>query len=158
MSDDIDTLFPGREVTLRTGEKVALAPLFFGQYPKAIKLLRPLVEAVRGAGIAGFDGKTFTFAPDWPLRLPQVMDEAGETLIEFVAFGAGKPRVWFDTLGGDDGIALTRAVFEVNGDFFIRRIAPTIGFAVQPETMPADGVASSPDSSAPATAETASTA
>ncbi len=154
---DLDTLFPGREVALSTGEKIELAPFYFGQLPKAVKLLRPVTEAVRSAGIAGFDGANFSLANDWPLRLPQLMDEAGEALIEFVAFAANKPRVWFDTLGSDDGIALAKAAFEVNGDFFVRKVAPMLGMSAKPKTATA-GEPSPPDSSTPATAGPTSSA
>jgi hypothetical protein len=85
----------------------------------------------------------FSLAADWPLRLPQVMDEAGESLLEFVAFAIGKPRAWFDDLEGDEGIALTKLVFETNGDFFVRRIAPMLGLAVQGEASPETGEQSS---------------
>jgi hypothetical protein len=150
MSDDLDTLAPeGREVALRSGQKVPVQPFYFGQWPRAIKLFRPVTEAVTKAQIAGFNGANMTLAPDWPLRLPQVMDEAGESLLLFIAFAISMPRQWFDTLDGDDGIALTKAVFEVNGDFFVRRIAPMLGMSIQPS--PQTGAASSPDSSPPAT-------
>ncbi len=147
---DLAALLPGREVTLSTGESLTLVPFYFGQLPRAIKLLRPVTDSVRSAGIAGFDGANFALAGDWPLRIPQLMDEAGEALIEFVAFAVGKPRAWFDTLGADDGICLTKAAFEVNGDFFVRKVAPMLGMSV-PAQSPAIGAPSSPDSPTPAT-------
>lgn len=155
---DLDVLAPvPREVKVRGGEVISLLPLFFGQWPRAIRLFRPITDAVQSAGIAGFSGAGLTLAPDWALRLPQVMDEAGEALILFVAFAASKPREWFDSLGGDDGIALTRAVFEVNGDFFVKRIAPMLGLAIQPTDPAQDGAALSPASSPADTAGPAST-
>jgi hypothetical protein len=139
---DIDTLFPGREGTFK-GETITVKPFTFGQFPRAIRLLRPITDAVKDAGIAGMSAAGFSLAADWPLRLPQVMDEAGESVIEFVAFAVGKPRVWFDDLAGDEGIALTKLVFEVNGDFFVQRIAPKLGLAVQGEASPETGEQSS---------------
>jgi hypothetical protein len=146
---DLDKLFPGREVTVG-GQTIALRPFYFGELPKAVRLLRPVTEAVRGAGIASFDGQTFGLAADWPLLLPKLMDEGGEALLDFVAFASHQPREWFDTLAADEGIALTKAVFEVNGDFFVQKIAPLMGMAVAPQA-PATGEPSSPDSSLPAT-------
>jgi hypothetical protein len=148
---DLDVLAPEpASVKVAGGEVIAISPFFFGQWPRALKLFRPITEAVQKAGIAGFNGKGLSLAPDWVLRLPAVMDEAGEALLEFVGFAIGKPRAFFDTLGGDDGIALTKAVFEVNTDFFVRKIAPMLGLAIKPtpvDPAPADGAASSPDSS-----------
>lgn len=152
---DLDKLFPDRDVQLPGGEKITVRPLFFGQLPKAVKLLRPITEAIRSAGIAAFDGKDFSLASDWPLKLPQLMDEGGEGLIEFVAFATSKPRAWFDTIGADDGIALTKAVFEVNGDFFVARVAPMLGMSATPKPT---GATSLPDSYLPATAGSTSSA
>lgn len=161
-TSELDTLAPEpRQVPLRGGETITLEPFKFGQWPRAIRLFRPITEAVKAAGIASLDGGGLQLAADWPMRLPQVMDEGGEALLEFVAFAIGKPRVFFDTLGGDDGVALTKAVFEVNGNFFVARIAPMLGLAaVQPvaPVVAQDGAPSSPDSSATATAAATSTA
>jgi hypothetical protein len=141
---DINTLFPAREEKFK-GETITVSPFKFGAFPKAIRLLRPITDAVKDAGIAGMSAAGFSLAADWPLRLPQVMDEAGEAVIEFVAFATGKPREWFDDLDGDEGIALTKLVFEVNGDFFVQRIAPKLGLAVQSaEASPEIGEASLP--------------
>jgi len=137
--NDLEKLFAtGQEVTAG-GETITLKPFTFGQLPRAIKLLRPITDAVGDAGIASFDGGDFRLAADWPLRLPVLMDEAGEALVSFVAFAIGKPREWFDTLGADEGIALTKAAFEVNGDFFVKRIAPMLGMAVPKKAEPAAG-------------------
>jgi hypothetical protein len=148
----LSVLFPGEEVKAG-GETLTIKPFMFGQFPRAMKLLRPITDAVRSAGIAGFDGQQFFFAQDWPMRLPQLMDEVGEPLLEFVGFAAGKPREWFDTIQADEGIALARAAFQVNASFFVQRIAPSLGLAVQP----AGGEQLSPASSEPTTPETKST-
>jgi hypothetical protein len=140
---DINTLFPVEEAKFK-GETIKVEPFKFGQFPKAIKLLRPITDAVKDAGIAGMSAAGFSLAPDWPLRLPQVMDEAGEALIEFLGFAIGKPREWFDDLDADEGIALARLVFETQGDFFVQRIAPKLGLAVQGSESPATGAESSP--------------
>ncbi len=165
---DMASLLPDRELTVRpvgsiTGqeqapETLAIRPFFFGQLPKAIRLLRPVTDAVRAAGIASIEGTEFRLVSDWPLRLPQLMDEAGEAVVGFVAFAISKPREWFDTLPADDGIKITKAVFEVNADFFGQRVAPMLGMSFQPVEKVATGEPSSADSSAPATAGQTSSA
>lgn len=151
-ASDLAALFPGREVVCK-GETIRIVPLYFGQYPQAGKLAKPLINALREANLFAFanvieDGKTvakFELAENWIAELPMVLDEGGEALIRFFAFAIGKPREWFDTLAGDEGIALGQAIFEENADFFVRRILPmlqTAGFTK------ADGAASSPASTA----------
>lgn len=158
---DLETLFPQREVVVRGGT-ITVLPLFFGQYPKAMKLMRPLFETVKDAGIfyvvENQEKKTvnFAIAPDWPLKLPQLIEEGGEALIAFLGFCIAKPREWFDAVPGDEGFELTKAVFEANADFFSKRILPMLqkmGVA-----NPPTGDVSSPVSSEPAIAGTTSSA
>jgi hypothetical protein len=145
---DLEKLLPEREITI-AGEAITVRPFFFGQLPKAVKLLRPIAEALRETGIASLEGNGLALAPDWALRLPQLFEEAGEPLVAFVAFAVGKPREWFDTLEADEGVKLTKAVFESNASFFASRVAPLVGLVAAGAT--ATGAPSSPDSYLPAT-------
>lgn len=159
MTDDLQILFPGKEITAK-GETITVVPFFFGAFPRAIKLMQPVAQSLQSSGIIKFaqDGTkvNFVMADGWILKLPQIVSEGGEALIELVAFSIGKPRKWFDTLPGDEGIALTKAVLEVNADFFVRKMAPILGLA--PETQsPLIGEQSSQDSLTPSTAEEIST-
>ena len=128
---DMDVLFPQEREVKVGGETIHVSPLFFGQYPKAMKLFLPVFDAAKGLDMF-FVRKTedksiqFGIAPDWPLRLPSLIAEGGEPVMEFVAFCAGKPRQWLDTVRGDEGIDLLRAVFGVNIDFFSQRILPKV--------------------------------
>jgi hypothetical protein len=140
MSDDLSALLPGREVTVK-GETLVLMPFFFGQLPRAVKLIQPLASALMAANVASFDGTTMRLAADWPLKVPAIVADGGEALLDLLAFITGKPRAWFDTLGVDEGIALTRAALEVNGDFFVAKVAPMLPVAISP-----DGAPSSPGS------------
>jgi hypothetical protein len=163
MSDDLQTLLPEREVTVRragaiTGQEQApetltIAPFFFGQLPKAVKLIQPLAQALGAAQVLTIEGTTVRLSADWPLKLPQIVAEGGEALIDLIAFVTGKPRAWFDTLGIDDGIGLTRAVLEVNADFFAKRVAPMLPVAISQ-----DGAQSGSDSSSSASSQAPSAA
>lgn len=161
-TSDLDALFPEPlSVTTRSGETIAVAEFKFGAWPRAIRLFRPITDAVQNAGIAGLGAGGLVVAQDWLLRLPQVMDEGGEALIDFVGFAIGKPRAWFDTLDGDDGIALTKAVFEANSSFFSKKLMPALGLQLQPvASAPAavDGATSSTSSSDTDTTEATSAA
>ena len=162
---DLGTLFPERELTVRRRgaepETLTLSPIPFGRLPKTVALLRPMVAVLTDAQAMEIEGTSIKLASDWPLKLPQIVAEGGEALMDVLAYMTGKPRVWFDTLPMDDGIALTRALFEVNGDFFAQRIAPMLPVAVtstEPSQADSDGAQSSLDLSSTATAETTSAA
>jgi hypothetical protein len=152
MSDDLQTLLPEREVTAK-GEVLTIAPFFFGQLPKAVKLIQPLAQALGTAQVLTIDGTTVRLSADWPLKLPQIVAEGGEALIDLIAFVTGKPRAWFDTLGTDEGISLTRVVIEVNADFFAKKVAPMLPVAINQ-----DGAPSGFDSSSSASPPTPSAA
>lgn len=131
-SQDLQTLLPERDVTVK-GETIAVSPFKFGQLPKAFRLMRPLGDVLRTSGVLLISGTNLIMASDWPLKLPDIVAEGGEALIELLAFAIGKPREWFDDLDIDEGVALTRKVVEVNGDFFAKRIAPMLPGAVEDE-------------------------
>lgn len=158
MADDLNVLFPGRELTVG-GETLKVMPLTFGQLPKATKLLQSVAQATAAANVISFgkgeNGEVqFAIASDWPARLIDLLAEGGESLLEFLAFAVGKERSWFDGLDMDDGVSVAKTVFEVNGDFFVRRVLPKLGLMAVPAT---DGETSSADSSPQATAEPTST-
>jgi hypothetical protein len=129
---DLETLLPDHEVTVN-GEPIVVTPLFFGQYPKAIKLVRPLASVIQKSGafsaipITGPDGKAsvnLQANSNWFESLPMLLEEGGEALIQFFAFAIGKPREWFDKVPGDEGFDLAHAILKANSDFFVRKILP----------------------------------
>jgi hypothetical protein len=152
MSEDLKALFPGQEVEV-AGETITVLPLFFGQYPQAVKLLKPVAESLSSSGIIKFvqtgPDVNFKIAKDWALLLPEIMIEGGEAIIQFLAFAISKPRPWFDKLPADDGLKLAQAVFSANADFFVKRIRPLLGqmVKVNPQAPAQDGAASRQNSS-----------
>jgi hypothetical protein len=161
MADDIAVLFPDREVSIN-GAAFDVAPIPFGRLPKAVKLALPLVHVLRESKIVKFaasekgDEIRYEIAPDWAEKLETLLVDGGEPLMEFVAFAVNQPRTWLDRIRADEGIELVKAVFGVNSDLFVQRILPMLpGLGVNPRPA---GEPSSPDSSAPATADETSTA
>lgn len=155
MTDDLAVLFPARQVRAG-GEVLELKPFTFGQIQKAAKLLQPVAAAVEGAGIfsASKEGGQFQFrlAADWPLHIVELLASGGGDLVAFVAFASAKPREWVEALGIDDGVALTKAIFELNADFFAQRVLPVLGLV-----SPSAGANLSASSSQPVIDEPTST-
>ena len=58
------------------------------------------------------------------------MANSGESIMELCAFSVNKPREWLNTVPSDEGVLLLRSIFEVNADFFSKRIAPAMGLSV----------------------------
>lgn len=127
MSEEIQTLFPGKEVILSNGEVINMKPFTFGQLPKALKIGQKL-----GVMLADMykQGK-FEDQSNVSSNLMVIIGEGGEDLLELIGLGIQKPRAWFDTLQGDDGITLTIAFLEVNIDFFTKKMMPQLSAAIQ---------------------------
>ena len=89
----------------------------------------------------------------------QAVTEGANTtaIASFIGFAVKKPREWFDTVEGDEGFELTKAVFAENASFFEKRIAPMFAELVKSNGSDPTGEALSPDSSAPVSQETKST-
>ncbi len=120
MSNELKVLFPGKDVTLSTGEVITIKPFTFGQLPRAIKLGQKIGGAVMEASKQGRFGESNGGAA------MAIIAEGGEDLIALIGLGINKNREWFDTLQGDDGLTLTIAFLEVNVDFFTQKMLPSL--------------------------------
>lgn len=111
---DLDVLVPQARVLELTGQRLTVSPLVVGELPAMLKAVHPFAEQLTGE-------------PDW---LTLLCDH-GDTLLAALALASRQPRDWVDALALDDAITLAAAVFEVNADFFVRRVAPKVGDLAQ---------------------------
>lgn len=91
------------------GERLELTPLKVGEVPAFARAVQPVAASLSAS-------------PDWLALLA----EHGEAVIEAVAIASRRPNEWVTGLELDDAVRLSEAVFEVNADFFIRRVWPTM--------------------------------
>ena len=91
------------------GECLELTPIRVGELPAFAKAVQPAAVGLSAS-------------PDW-LAL---MAEHGEAVIEAVAIASRRPKEWVAGLGLDEAVRLAEAVFEVNADFFIQRVLPSL--------------------------------
>ena len=91
------------------GETLELTPLKIGELPAFVRAIRPFATYI-GVEV------------DW-LAL---FGERGEDVLVALAVAARRPREWVAQLSLDAAIQLAEAVFEVNADFFIRRVLPSL--------------------------------
>lgn len=111
---DLDTLVPQARVLELVGQRLTISPLVVGELPAMLKAVRPFAEQLTGE-------------PDW---LALLCDH-GDALLAALALASRQQRDWVDALALDDAITLAAAVFEVNADFFVRRVAPKVGDLAQ---------------------------
>lgn len=158
--NDLAALLPGRDVVCK-GETITVMPLYFGQYPTAGKLARPLVMALATSGVFGVKEVTdeagkksveMALSDGWIASLPTILADGGEAMMAFFAFAIKKPRDWFDDLMADEGFELAEAILRENYDFFVRRVLPMLQKAgLLKVSATTDGAASLPASLQPAT-------
>lgn len=107
-------VLPPVPVEIRVGDQtIALTPLVLGELPAFARAIQPFTTELAAE-------------PDW-LRL---LGSHGEAMIEAMAIASRQPREWIAGLALDEAISLAQALFEVNADFFIRRVVPKVGEAV----------------------------
>jgi hypothetical protein len=133
MSDDLEALEPSGSSIKYRGEDIEVTPIRVGQVPKLVRKARSAINVVMAmdsipdANAAGF----FDLLMD-------LTGTHGEEVYEAVAICVGRDPAWI--ADGDIGefFDLAKKVFEVNQDFFARRLGPLL--AVRAESVtPGDG-------------------
>ena len=110
MRGDTFAALPPVPVTLVIGgERLELTPLKVGDVPAFARAVQPVAASLSAS-------------PDWLALLA----EHGEAVIDAVAIASRRPPEWVTNLALDDAVHLAEAVFEVNADFFIQRVLPSL--------------------------------
>ena len=110
MRSDTFSALPPVPVTLVIGgERLELTPLKVGDVPAFARAVQPVAASLSAS-------------PDWLALLA----EHGEAVIDAVAIASRRPPEWVTNLALDDAVHLAEAVFEVNADFFIQRVLPSL--------------------------------
>ena len=109
MSDTFAALPPVPVSLVIGGERLELTPLRVGDVPAFARAVQPVAASLSAS-------------PDWLALLA----EHGEAVIAAVAIATRRPVDWVAGLELDEAVRLAEAVFEVNADFFIRRLLPSV--------------------------------
>ena len=91
------------------GKRLTLSPLVLGELPAMLKAVQPFAQQLQGE-------------PNWLTLLCQHSD----AVLRALSIASRCPREWIDALSINDALTLAAAVFEVNADFFIQRLVPTL--------------------------------
>jgi hypothetical protein len=121
MNDDLEVLEPsGSSVTFRE-ETIELKPLTIGQLPKLVRAARPVIDAVLSLDKVPESGDT-----DLVGLVMDLIEHHGEQVFEAASICTGKPANWIEGGAIDEFADLAVKVFEVNRDFFVRKLAPRL--------------------------------
>lgn len=91
-------------------EVLAISPIRVGEIPKILSAIKP------------FSDQLMVDQIDWLW----IVTQHGDSLLAAIAIAARKPQDWVEALSLDDAITLATALFEVNADFFVQRVVPTL--------------------------------
>jgi hypothetical protein len=111
--------------------------------PKFVRLARPVIDALLEADLA-----QSPMGAEVDLLL-EVIGDHGEAVIAAAALVTAKPQAWVEAGDPAEFLQLATAIFEVNRDFFTRRLAPLLAGRAKPST--GTGATPSSASSAPGT-------
>jgi hypothetical protein len=125
---------PVPETVVIGGETLEISPLKVGDLPGFLRAVRPFIQHLNGE-------------VDWLM----LFGTRGEDLVCALAIACRRPKEWVAALALDEAIRLAESVFEVNADFFIRRLAPEITRVSQRIGARIPGLMSSSGSSCTAT-------
>ena len=109
MGDPFAALPPVPVTLVIGGERLELTPLKVGDVPAFARAVQPVAASLSAS-------------PDWLALLAL----HGEAVIDAVAIASRRPPEWVSGLALDDAVRLAEAVFEVNADFFIQRVLPSL--------------------------------
>ncbi len=110
MDNDTFAVLPPMPVFVEiAGERIDLTPLKVGEVPAFARAVQPIAASLSAS-------------PDWLALLA----DHGEAVIEAIAIASRRPRDWLASLDLDEAVRLAESVFEVNADFFIRRLLPSV--------------------------------
>lgn len=118
------------------GKRLSLTPLRFGELGPALKLVKPVLGLLR----------------DGTVDLFELMIVEGDRLLDLAALLSRQPVAWVRQLPADDAVRLVGALYEVNADFFARRVLPAVAAQLQAINRSLDG--QKPTTTPPTTPET----
>jgi len=121
--NDFDAFPPTPQPLEVAGVELPITPIRIGEVPALLAAVRPFAHQL-------VDGD-----PDW-LGL---LADHGDALITAIAVASRRPKEWVESLAMDDAIRLATALFEVNADFFVQRVVPTIQHAAARINAPMSG-------------------
>lgn len=144
-ADDLEVLHPEREFEL-DGRKIVMREYGFVEGLRLAAQAAPVVQDLASLANNRDDAEGLrSFA-----NLESVFARHEDALLALVAQACDQPVAWVRDLDDENGRSLLLAWWAVNGPFFVRRVITELQMRLA--AVPSAGDASTPASSAPATA------
>lgn len=123
-TNDLSVLIPEPVVVLVKGESITVKQMKMKQLPKIMKVVAPYYDSLKLT-------KEKAMKSGGELDLIGIVMTYIEPVSDTVAILVEKDREWVDDLDIDEMVRLLELVIEVNVDFFIQKVLPSLSRLVK---------------------------
>jgi len=140
--NELDALLPDSDIEIR-GEAITVTEITFIQSLPLEPVIQPMIDDLAELFI-GDDSRDDGAAVSYQ-AMASVFGSHAELLLRMLSLATGKPRDWIESLSDADGQLLTMTFWQVNKDFFTRRLViETMAGKLKHKDAVPDGAASLP--------------
>ena len=115
---DLGVIEPPSITVMFQGHPLEIRPLTVGQLPAMMRALRDV------------EMPTSLDAHRLASQLPGLIADNGEAIIQAAVIASGEARAVVESAALDEFVELVAAVIEINSDFFVRTLLPTMTLQV----------------------------
>jgi hypothetical protein len=115
-TSDLDAIIPLVQTLHVGGMDIPIRQIKLGSLPAVLRAVQPVAHLITERD---------------KLDIPSIFMLYADECLTLISVLSGQPRAWVDQLETDEGITLFAALFEVNLDFFIQKVLPTVEGAVK---------------------------
>jgi hypothetical protein len=115
-ASDLNAMIPLVPTLHVGGMDIPIRQIKLGQLPAVLRAVQPVAHLITERE---------------KLDIPSIFMLYADECLTLISVLSGQPRAWVDQLETDEGITLFAALFEVNLDFFIQKVLPTVEGAVK---------------------------
>ena len=123
-TNDLSVLIPEPVVVIVKGESITIRQMKMKQLPKIMRVVAPYYESLKLT-------KEKATKNGGALDLLGIVMSYIEPVSDTVAILVEKDRAWIDELDIDEMVRLLELVIEVNVDFFIQKVLPSLSRLVK---------------------------
>jgi hypothetical protein len=115
-ASDLNVMIPLVQTLHVGGMDIPIRQIKLGSLPAVLRAVQPVAHLITERE---------------KLDIPSIFMLYADECLTLISVLSGQPRAWVDQLETDEGITLFAALFEVNLDFFIQKVLPTVEGAVK---------------------------
>jgi hypothetical protein len=117
---------PTQDVRLGGDRIVTVRPVNVGNLPKFLRAVRPIIAGLAESASASSPTGGQVGGDPQEVDLLGLYCDHGEALAVAVSLATGLPQAEVEAMDLDVFLTLARAVWEVNQDFFVRKVMPML--------------------------------